>query len=317
MKSQDERQDQPGTAWTHAPWTRDRINRRELVQRSGVAAVSAGLGIGALTEAGAQTDEGTPVPTAEQYPNVPYPPEVPPEPGELVALTADEASVVEALTARLLPGTPDDPGAREAGVVTYIDHALAIDRGFDEKTYRHGPWAKAYEGDEPPAPEPDVIWVRADQIERYGYQSPLSPLEVYQQGIAAIGRFAQERFGRGVTDLSEEEQDEIVQALADDEADGFDETPFTPEAFFHVLRRHTMEGMFSDPAYGGNRDLVGWRLIGYPGAQRAYTPIDLITEGTDLAPQALADLTHFHPGRHDGDGEHAPLLPVSGSDEDS
>jgi gluconate 2-dehydrogenase gamma chain len=29
--------------------------------------------------------------------------------------------------------------------------------------------------------------------------------------------------------------------------------------------------MFCDPAYGGNRDGVGWKLIGFPGAQWGYS----------------------------------------------
>jgi hypothetical protein len=28
--------------------------------------------------------------------------------------------------------------------------------------------------------------------------------------------------------------------------------------------------MFCDPAHGGNRDLVGWRLLGYPGIHRVW-----------------------------------------------
>jgi gluconate 2-dehydrogenase gamma chain len=27
------------------------------------------------------------------------------------------------------------------------------------------------------------------------------------------------------------------------------------------------EGFFADPIYGGNRDMVAWRMIGYPGAR--------------------------------------------------
>ena len=36
-----------------------------------------------------------------------------------------------------------------------------------------------------------------------------------------------------------------------------------------MLLNDTNEGMFADPIYGGNRDFAGWKLIGYPGAQRA------------------------------------------------
>ncbi|HEU5086677.1 MAG TPA: gluconate 2-dehydrogenase subunit 3 family protein, partial [Roseiflexaceae bacterium] len=75
-------------------------------------------------------------------------------------------------------------------------------------------------------------------------------------------------------------------------------------------RRHTMEGMFSDPAYGGNRDYVGWKLIGYPGAQRAYTVAELQGEMQPRTPQGLHELNHFNPGQ---EGREGVVLPLSGS----
>ena len=41
--------------------------------------------------------------------------------------------------------------------------------------------------------------------------------------------------------------------------------------FFRIVREHTVQGFFGDPAYGGNRDTVGWKLVGFPGAQWGYT----------------------------------------------
>ncbi|HEX7022245.1 MAG TPA: hypothetical protein VF171_05260, partial [Trueperaceae bacterium] len=61
-----------------------------------------------------------------------------------------------------------------------------------------------------------------------------------------------------------------------------------------------------------NRNLVGWKLLGYPGAQRAYTAEELQTEGTDRQPQSIADLPRFHPGRR---ANNDVLLPVTGSDQ--
>ncbi|MFW6068470.1 MAG: gluconate 2-dehydrogenase subunit 3 family protein, partial [Chloroflexota bacterium] len=87
------------------------------------------------------------------------------------------------------------------------------------------------------------------------------------------------------------------------------------ETFFHVMRRYTSEGMFSDPVYGGNRDMVGWRLIGYPGAQRAYTVDELQSEGeaSERPVWSLVDLPHSHPGQPEGENT---IMPVSGSAED-
>jgi gluconate 2-dehydrogenase gamma chain len=82
-------------------------------------------------------------PVAAQYPEVPYAPLVPPAPGQLRFFTPHEARTVEAFTARLLPGTPQDPGAREAGVVYYVDHMLSHEEGFVEPVYRQGPFAES------------------------------------------------------------------------------------------------------------------------------------------------------------------------------
>jgi gluconate 2-dehydrogenase gamma chain len=274
--------------------------------------------------AGCSPVEQPPMPIASGYQSAPPPPlnpDVPLAPGSppsttmLRTFTAHEARTVEALTARILPGTPDDPGAREAGVVTYIDNMLAYQEGFNESTYREPPYARLYEGDAPPEQEDDyeTVWVSAEEIERYGYQSILSPRDVYRLGVAAVDAYAQSEFDAPFVRLSEQQQDSIIEAMVSGEATtGFEQ--ISAGAFFAVLRRHTAEGMFSDPAYGGNRNMVGWQLIGYPGAQRAYTQTDIRTEAhTPRPPQSLAGLHSFSPGEYAG--EHV-VLPVSGSPED-
>jgi hypothetical protein len=290
------------------------ISRRSFIKGAGVV-VAGSIGLATTGcqpgEAPASGITGTPLPTANQYPAVPYPPAEPP-PDVLKFFTPHEARTVEALTARILPGTPDDPGAQEAGVVYYIDNLLAYNEGFAEAVYRQPPFVQTYEGDSPPE-EADlyqVIWVPASEIERYGYQSTMTPREVFRLGLAAVDRYASEQFDSNFVDLSEAEQDEIIGALANNEATGFE--PLNPEQFFHVLRRYTGEGMFSDPAYGGNRNMVGWKLIGYPGAQRAYTPADVRTEGTSLEPQSLAQLHAFNPGQPVEQPN--VVLPVRGSE---
>lgn len=246
-----------------------------------------------------------------QYPAVPDTPTALPQPGVLNFFSLHEARTVEAFTARLLPGDENDPGAREAGVVFYIDGLLSYPNSFAEGTYREPPFAETYEGDQPPASDAgefDIVWIPADEVERYGYQSILTPRDTYRAGLASIDRFANERFGANFVDLAEGQQDELIGAMLDETATGF-ENP-TSSAFFHVLRRHTSEGMFSDPVYGGNRDMVGWRLIGYPGAQRAYTEAEIRTEGFRVEPQGILDMHEFHAGE---DANPEVILPVSGS----
>ena len=42
------------------------------------------------------------------------------------------------------------------------------------------------------------------------------------------------------------------------------------KAFFKTLLKDMQEGFFADPIYGGNRDMCGWKMIGFPGARYDY-----------------------------------------------
>ena len=159
------------------------------------------------------------------------------EAGRLRALTVRQAALLEAAAARILP-TTSTPGATEAGVIFYIDQALA---------------------------------------EVYGNLVPL-----YRGGCRALDRHARQRFGQGFLKLSAEAQDDVLRDLEGGQVEGF------PRAsqFFDTLRTHTMEGFFGEPSYGGNRDLVGWRLVGFPGHQFGY-PDPYIDRRVDLEPVVM------------------------------
>jgi hypothetical protein len=251
----------------------------------------------------------------EKYPEVPSAPAAPPPFGVYRFFTSEEAATVEALTARIMPGSPDDPGAREAGVTTFIDNLLMFNQGYAEPTYASGPFAKAYEGNLPAealsADPTKVVYVEKKELERYGYQSSQTPQAEYRAGIEAVDRYAQKKFGAKFTALSEDQQDKIVGDMAEDQAEGFGDKPGA-KSFFKTLQKHTIQGMFSDPAYGGNRNMLGWRLVNYPGIQRAYTPTDLQTEGTKLPMQDLNRLPPFNPGQHVTGGV---TLPVRSADQ--
>src|SRR5690606_24496418 len=113
-------------------------------------------------------------------------------------------------------------------------------------------------------------------FDRYGEQSMLAPPEVYRMALPALDAHARARFGVGFLEATEDRQDEVLADLEEDRAPTFGPAP-SGRDFFALLRQHTIEGMFSDPIYGGNRDLVGWRLVGFPGAQRAYSEAELRT----------------------------------------
>jgi gluconate 2-dehydrogenase gamma chain len=87
-----------------------------------------------------------------------------------------------------------------------------------------------------------------ESVPEHGYQGRETPREIYRAGCRALGNFA---------DLSGAEQDARLEAIE-------------KTRFFALLRTHTIEGMFSDPVHGGNADLAGWQLIGFPGPQLQY-----------------------------------------------
>lgn len=305
------------------------LSRRDFLKAMGLTAAgvvgfsaASGCSVIAPTQGFSAPYTRDRVPVHVQYPAVPYTPAVIPESGILRFFTPHEARTVEAFTARLLPGTPEDPGAREAGVVFYIDGLMSYPDGFGEPVYRQPPFAAVYEGDEPPgdpeqiSPE-GVIWVPAGDIERYGYQSIYTPREDMRMGLAALDRFANEEYEDDFADLSEEEQDEIIMTMLEEaeEETALEKafTPLTPIAFFKAMMLYTNQGMFADPLYGGNRNMVGWRLVGYPGAQRAYSPNEIQVEGIGLRrePWSMANLPPFNPGQP----VEAAINPVTGTDE--
>jgi gluconate 2-dehydrogenase gamma chain len=229
----------------------------------------------------------------------------PPPEGVFRFFDAEEVRTVDALLSRLIPSSGEGPGAREAGAITYIDHRLATDEGTP--TYSDPPFAKTYTGDHPPGPNTDqVIWVRADELTRYGVQDvDQTSQEVYRQGVASLNAYAKHRFGKPFADLKGEQQDELIQNLAHGTASHFDE-PSSP-TFFNVVVNDAWQGYLCDPTYGGNRNMVVWKHINYPGAQRGYTPIEM-KQGTVRSPQSLRMMEPEQPGYPDGNA----VLPITG-----
>lgn len=263
-----------------------RVSRRLFLKGSGATIAAVGVGGSIASEVAAQaTPAASPMPmpasstaaaTAVQFFN------------------SSEAELVDAITARIIPGSASDPGAREAGVVFYIDRSLGgSNEGYFFKTYKQGPFLEVTEAEVPveASSRTDLyrtISVAADESARYGYQSMLPPQELYRRGLAAVNAYAQSKFGNAFTKLSESQQDQILTDMEANKATGFDGP--SASQFFTRLRNDTIEGMFSDPMYGGNRSMAGWKLIGYPGARGFYTSKDLANTAFKVAPISLSDM---------------------------
>src|SRR5258706_5025459 len=163
-------------------------------------------------------------------------------------LSAAEVPSLEAASPALIPADNLGPGAKEAGVPYFMDQQVFGGWGGMAKMYRQGP--------------------HAEGTPQQGYQSPLTPQEVYRAAIAEIDAACGKQYGRAFEKLASGEQDQVLRAL--------DEGKFPLEAvparfFFNLLLDNTIEGFFSDPIYGGNRDKIGWKLVGFPGVAAVYT----------------------------------------------
>jgi len=88
-----------------------------------------------------------------------------------------------------------------------------------------------------------------------------SSRETYTAGLSAIDEAARANGGRRFVELAAAQQDRVLASM--------EETPF-----FGLVRTHTIQGTFCDPAYGGNQNFVGWDLVGYPGVRLNVTAAD-------------------------------------------
>jgi gluconate 2-dehydrogenase gamma chain len=126
---------------------------------------------------------------------------------EFAYLSPGEAADLEALAAVIVP-TDDTPGAKEAGVIFFVDRALS---GFDQ--------------------------------EKRG---------LYREGLAATRQKCRQMFPQSASIAA------LSPAQCRDLAESIEKTEF-----FEQLRTHTMIGFLAIPEWGGNRDKVGWKLIGF------------------------------------------------------
>jgi gluconate 2-dehydrogenase gamma chain len=98
---------------------------------------------------------------------------------------------------------------------------------------------------------------------------PLAEIRsAFLAGLDAVDAFSREMQGAVLDEITPDKQDAVLSALERNTANGF--VPGSA-AFFGLVRRLTLEGMFSDPSYGGNRNFAGWDLIRYPGPRLAVS----------------------------------------------
>jgi gluconate 2-dehydrogenase gamma chain len=181
---------------------------------------------------------------------------------------AHQRATIEAAMARIIP-SDIQPGAKEAGTVDFLDRYLS---GLD------------------------FIYAKPDgsgfeKLEGKRAEAWLMRLDIlrvkYSEGVEELDRRGRNQFGVQFGQLTPEQQDRILADMERPELQteealteaqtvaGFG--PVEPALqqtsteveldFFPLLALHTRQGFYADPVYGGNRDHVGWRLIGFEGPQ--------------------------------------------------
>ena len=113
------------------------------------------------------------------------------------------------------------------------------------------------------------------------------------RGLASLEAYCQKTFQAPFVTLGAARQDDVIRALESGKATEFSWP--SAQAFFNALRTHTIEGMFADPIYGGNKDFAGWKLVGFPGAHPDFTAAemaskDAFTGGIFIGLQARAPM---------------------------
>lgn len=175
------------------------------------------------------------------------------EPPALRFLTQWELDYVDAMAETIWPTDADGPGARPAGVGYYIDGQLAGSWGKGHRFYLNGPFY----------PTVDT---------GHGWQIPMTPAEVYRAFLPAFDVYCKSVYGHPYPELDAAAQ---AKAMTDLQAGRASiplagSTAFAPSDFYAMFRQNVLEGMLADPAYGGNKDMVGWKWIGFPGDPMRY-----------------------------------------------
>ena len=193
----------------------------------------------------------------------------PPRKGELVYLTPAEAKEIAAIYDRLIPEDELGMSASQAGCVDFIDRELAGDFGKAASTYSLGPYKQG--------------------TPQQGPQFKQTPAERYRAGLKDLAAYCQSQHGKLFSALDGDAQDTLLHALED----GKLTFPSTPAAdFFALLLQNVREGYLADPMYGGNKDMVGWKMIGFPGARYDYRPyVNKKGMALNLEPISLLDKT--------------------------
>ena len=227
MSDEDVRRDSDGRDEHRGlrPMTRLRLLKAGAVSAAGVAA-------GGVIAAAGEADDS--------------PKDAPPP--ALKFLSKWEFELITAMAETIWPTDELGPGALVAGVGHYIDGQLAGAWGQGHRMYLNGPF-----------------FTPADT--GHGWQIPMNPSQVYRAFLPGFDQYVRTTYGNVYQSLTAAQQTQALNDIQSNKAviPLAGSTQFRSADFFSMFRQNVLEGMLADPAYGGNKDMVGWKWIGYPG----------------------------------------------------
>ncbi|MGG4440227.1 gluconate 2-dehydrogenase subunit 3 family protein [Brevibacillus fortis] len=232
------------------------VSRRNFLKNSGL--VLGGLVVGGVAG------------SLLRKPEPPTPPAAPPPAADynqaLMFFTPEQFKVADAACERIFPEDELGPGAKALGAAYFIDHQLAGDWGFNAREYMQAPFF------------PGEI--------TQGYQGRLKRREIFDIGLQEMNNYSNSTHGKRFYELPAEQQDAVLKAFETDEVKL---TTISASTFFNMLRASTIEGVYADPLYGGNKNMAGWKMKNFPGNQMAYTQLIDKPEFVKMAPLSLRD----------------------------
>ncbi len=236
----------------------EKIPRRDFLKGAGAGAAGAALATAAALPQATQA-VAAPAPAAAAEPEV------------WLTLTPTEVEFIKAAADTIIPADELTPSGTDCGLAVFIDRQLGGGFGNGARLYRQGPFLPA----------------KAE----LGYQLALTPREFFRAGITAANAWCVKTYGKEFDRLTPAQREEAFKAMDSGKADF--NGGFTSAFFFDNLLQICMEGFFADPMYGGNKDKVAWKMIGFPGLPASYRDEikTYFNKKYDKGPLSIADFS--------------------------
>lgn len=183
----------------------------------------------------------------------------------ITELSIDEQILVEAIVETIIPSEQGSPGAKEAGVIFFIDGQLSGDYGTSARMYMEPPYIMP--GTEGPLTVDGITYpqgapsVPFPASQRYQYAMPLR--EFWRYGLKSLQEYSNDQYNQNFENLNNDQKVQVLEDLANNIPTRFSD--ILPVDFFSELIFMTWSGFLMDPTYGGNRGMVGWLHTGFNG----------------------------------------------------